>query len=281
MPPEQAAPFVLPDNRGVWGRLIEGRREKGGLPLPTLFLSPRNSTDSIALWNAARNSGWEATRLSGYRVPPEVSASECAVYGEPLFVAAVAEALSITPAEPPLDWLPCVPRSLRRRNVWSGTWEDVASVEAVTFIKPADDKCFPAAVYAHGAELTGAYDLPSDLPVLFSDPVVWDVEFRCFVQEGVVVALSPYSRLGALAQAASGEWLATDEERVGASRFAADVLDAYGGPAAFVLDVGVIHGEGWAVVEANAVCSSGIYGCEPSAVLETVWRACRPSESAG
>jgi hypothetical protein len=41
-----------------------------------------------------------------------------------------------------------------------------------------------------------------------------------------------------------------------------------------VLDVGIIRGEGWAVVEANAPWGSGVYGCDPDQVLRVVQRAC-------
>ena len=41
-------------------------------------------------------------------------------------------------------------------------------------------------------------------------------------------------------------------------------------PVAAVLDVGVIQGRGWAVVEQNAAWGSGIYGCDPVRVLEVL-----------
>jgi hypothetical protein len=47
-------------------------------------------------------------------------------------------------------------------------------------------------------------------------------------------------------------------------------------PVAVVLDVGLIAGKGWAVVEANAAWGSGIYGCDPAAVLPVLRRASIP-----
>jgi hypothetical protein len=44
-------------------------------------------------------------------------------------------------------------------------------------------------------------------------------------------------------------------------------------PPALVLDVGMIHDRGWAVVEANAAWGAGIYGCEPDKVLVALARA--------
>lgn len=45
-------------------------------------------------------------------------------------------------------------------------------------------------------------------------------------------------------------------------------------PAA-AIDVGIIEGRGWAVVEANAAWASGIYGCNAVDVLDAVRRSCR------
>jgi ATP-grasp domain, R2K clade family 2 len=41
-------------------------------------------------------------------------------------------------------------------------------------------------------------------------------------------------------------------------------------PAATVIDVGIIRGRGWAVVEQNAAWGSGLYGCDPLKVLEVL-----------
>lgn len=49
-------------------------------------------------------------------------------------------------------------------------------------------------------------------------------------------------------------------------------------PLGVVLDVGVIEGRGWAVVEANAAWGSGIYGCDPAAILPVLARACSRRE---
>ena len=45
-------------------------------------------------------------------------------------------------------------------------------------------------------------------------------------------------------------------------------------PPAFVVDVGLIDGRGWAVLEANPAWASGIYGCDPDSILKVVRRAC-------
>jgi hypothetical protein len=117
--------------------------------------------------------------------------------------------------------------------------------------------------------------------VLISEPVTWAVEYRCFVCEGRVMACSPYWRDGALAQAPDGSWPAPPEERAAALAFAAGLLTEPEAacPPAFVLDVGIIAGQGWAVVEANSAWGAGIYGCEPAQVLRVLRRAVVPAQA--
>jgi hypothetical protein len=49
--------------------------------------------------------------------------------------------------------------------------------------------------------------------------------------------------------------------------FAEQVLWASGTTKTVVVDVGVIPGRGWAAVEHHACWGSGVYGCDPAAVL--------------
>jgi len=46
-------------------------------------------------------------------------------------------------------------------------------------------------------------------------------------------------------------------------------------PPAFVVDVGLVEGRGWAVVEFNPAWCSGLLGADPAAVLGVLERACR------
>jgi hypothetical protein len=47
-------------------------------------------------------------------------------------------------------------------------------------------------------------------------------------------------------------------------------------PPAIVLDVARVRGGGWVVIEVNPCWASGVYGCDPEAVLEVIRRACVP-----
>lgn len=244
--------------------------------MPTLILSPRYTTDSIALAKAAAGLGWPVQRLLSWHVPDGLPADDVTLYGEPFFAAAIAEQLSLHLLEPPFDWLATLPVRYSKRRVFCTTLDEARLVADMAFIKPADDKCFPAGVYSSGAELHETEHLPGETPVLVSEPVRWEVEYRAFIRHNELQTLSPYFRDGNLAQAEDGDWSADEEEVREAYDFYTLLLrDAEVKlPPGVVVDIGRIRGRGWAVVEANPAWSSGIYGCDPSQVLPVVESAC-------
>ncbi|HEX5323108.1 MAG TPA: ATP-grasp domain-containing protein [Capsulimonadaceae bacterium] len=242
--------------------------------MPILVLSPRFTPYSITLARAAHASGWQVERLHRWEPTKELQKSAAVIYGEPLFAAAIAEALSVVLLEPPFDWLTRLSQDWTKREVSMSTLEKARRLSGPAFIKPAEDKSFPARVYKRGLEASDL--LPKDLPVLTSEPVTWRSEFRCFVMEGKVVAISLYSRYGELAQAEDGSWPAAPHELEQARAFASYMLEEnhHEIPPAVVIDVGIIEGRDWAVVEANPAFSAGIYGCDPEVVLNVVQRSC-------
>ncbi len=82
---------------------------------------------------------------------------------------------------------------------------------------------------------------------------------------------SPYSLNGAVARSGD-EWVVeaglADDTRHIVDRLLADPRVAL--PMAVALDAGVILGAGAAIVEANEASGSGVYGCDPLAVLEVL-----------
>jgi len=117
--------------------------------------------------------------------------------------------------------------------------------------------------------------LPPDLPVLVSEPVAFEIEYRFFVLERRVAALSPYIRGGEIARSAAGDWEA-DAAEVEAAIAAIHTLLADTDaelPPAVVVDVGRMAARGWGVVEANPAWASGLCGCDPIGVLPVLRRA--------
>ena len=244
--------------------------------MPTLVLPPRFTPDTIAVGQAAQSAGWSVERLPSWRIPASLRGQDVALYGEPLFAAVVADELGLALLEPPFDWLPTLPAEYLQREARLATLGEARRLHRTAFVKPADDKCFLAGVFRSGQQLPGEVVLPGRTPVLIAEPVRWEVEFRCFVLDREVVALSPYLRRGELAQSPDRSW--EDDRAEDARAFARGVLCdvSVRVPPAVVVDVGIIEGRGWAVIEANAAWGSGIYGCDPAAVLRVVRRACLP-----
>jgi hypothetical protein len=243
--------------------------------MPLLILSPRYTPDSIALRNAALQSGWQVDRLMNYRPLEYPARQQFAFYGEALFTTIVAEALEYALLEVPSDWLPNLPAQYLKRSVKHMTLAEARTLIAPAFIKPAESKSFAARIYAAGADLPAADVEADNFPVLVAEPVTWDSEFRCFVLEREVATYSIYKRNGDasddIAPATSAE---IGDMLAFCAAFLSDV--AVSVPPAFGLDVGYIAGKGWAVIEANPAWASGVYQCDPAKVLLVLERACVP-----
>lgn len=239
-------------------------------PTTTLLISWRNTEDNQLIWRAAIKRGWSVERVRGIRVP-EVEADRILVYIESLFAPAMASQFGIKLVELTDDWLPRLPSEYRRRDVELTTLEQVSASDLPKFLKPPNEKSFPAKVYDSVDILLADYEPTTS--VLSASPVEWAAEFRCFCLDGEVRTLSPYLRHGELSKLDG--FSATEEELLDAKRFAETVLndDRVATPRAIVLDVGTLVGSGWAVVEANAAWGSGIYGCDPDEVLNVVEQA--------
>jgi hypothetical protein len=245
--------------------------------MPTLLLTPRYSEDSRALRAAAVAAGWDCVRLATWRVPDWVRSHELVFYGEPLLAEVIGEQrLPYVLLGPPPEWLAQLPQVYAGRAIHLMRLDAARRHPERAFFKPADLlKSFRAGVYDSGSALPDTQALPNDLPVLVQEPIVWELELRCFVIDRRVVAISPYLRRGQLAQAEDGSWPEDKAELQAAEAFATAVMadSSVTSPPAVVLDVGRIAGRGWAVVETNAAWAAGLYGCDPAAALPVLRRA--------
>lgn len=241
--------------------------------MPTLILTPRFTPDSQALWRAAMDLGWDVERLATFRVPDHLRAvPDPVLHIEALFGPAIAAELGLSLLQTSEDWLPRLPEEYRRRKVDLTTLGRVRASGTTAFVKPPNDKSFPARVY-HPEGLPEGDD---DAPVLVSEVVAWEREYRCFILDRRIQTLSIYLQRGALQR--DSDYATTDAERAEVEAFLSPVLkDARVDlPRAVVLDVGVIEGRGWAVVEANSAWGSGIYGCDPAQILHVLRYAQTP-----
>jgi len=247
--------------------------------LKTLVTSPRITPDSKDLMVAAETIGQPTIRLSSFRPIESLRNQPISIYGESLFAIILSNALNHAIIEPQSDWLINLPLDYTKRVIYKQTIGEARQVTKPQFVKNADGlKGFDAKVYETGAALPNRDFYPDDYEVLVSEPVTWHVEYRCFVLQRELQTLSIYLQDGKLAKNEKGNWIKNPKEQNAAQAFCQRVLDDHmvAIPPACVIDVGIIHNEGWAVVEANPAFGAGIYGCDPQAVLATVNRATIP-----
>ncbi|MFO0547291.1 MAG: ATP-grasp domain-containing protein [Polyangiaceae bacterium] len=233
--------------------------------MPSLVLTPRQTEDSQRLWRAAILRGWAVHRLTTWRIDDTARAlDEPFLYAEALFGPTLADELGVRLLNPPEDWLCRLPREYRRRDIQLTTLEQARAAASPSFVKPPNDKSFPAAVYS-ASDLPAGFD-PA-MPVLVSEPVSFLSEFRSFIVHRRVVTQSIYAREG---EPFSGEVEPAELSAMNAFLSALLQDDAVDLPDACVLDCGPIHGRGWAAVELNAAWGAGLYDCDAEAALEAV-----------
>lgn len=239
---------------------------------PTLVLSPRYTPDSAAVRRAALAAGWHVQRLPGWRwhdaPPPD---HPVAIYGEPLFARAVAAQGGRVMLEPTLDWLAHLPSALLGRAVGAGTFAERDQLTYPRFVKPADDKAFPAAVYPSAAAIPHAAQVPGGTEILHSDPVVFVEEYRCFVADGAVTAASLYAVHGEVTTAPGDPAAVAQAVAVAEAAWA-----ACPSPPGVVIDVGRTADARLVVIEANPAFGAGIYQADPAGVLTVLAQICRP-----
>lgn len=218
--------------------------------------------------------------LREWRVPEEWRAAEGAtLYAGPLFADAVAAGLGLGLLEAAPDWLARLPHELTRREIEFSTVAEARQLRRPVFVKPPNDKSFPARVYPDGSRLPGPDAVDDGTPVLVSDIVAFAMEYRLFLLDGEVRTGSRYLTHGELDVVPLDE----DPRRAEVLDFAGRLASRYL-PSAVVVDVGLLsdtEGAEWAVVEANAAWASGHYACDPAAVLDVVLHAARPEEEFG
>lgn len=236
--------------------------------MPTLILTPRQTEDTQSLWKAAGRLGWATERLGSWRIPEHLrSIAEPVVYAEALFGPDLAEQLGIALLSPADDWLVRLPMEYKVREIRIMSLGEARALETEMFVKPPSDKSFPAQAY-HGAMLPSDFD--NAMPVLVSELVDWDVEFRCFILHRRLHTFSIYSRGGEL-QRTQG-FVSSEQEDSALRQFVERILSdvRVDLPDAVVLDVGALRDGRWACVELNAAWGAGIYGCDPERVLDVV-----------
>ena len=234
----------------------------------------------IALQMAARELGWEVIPApSSWRLDDEIiNSGEVGVpYGSQIFCEVIAQQMGWKLWAQPFDWLTKLPKEFTKRQVDFMSLGEAKKINERKFIKPADDKCFDAKVYEPG-DFKPHESIPDDYPVLVSEIVEWDMEYRVFVGKGESSHF-PFTWCNYLFHGQINEPKLHDMipgNLIHIDLFMKDLLwscfkNDLTGPC--VIDVGVIPGKGWAVIETNPAWASGLYGCSPIGALQVMQQA--------
>jgi ATP-grasp domain-containing protein len=231
----------------------------------TLLLPDKPDVERDSLANVWERHGGMVLRLARFWDPPALDPGSVRVYGSNAFCLVLKEKLGLQLCSPSDELIFAVPPHHLRRAVWRRTLTEAIELDPAypAFCKPAVPKLFPARVYTNPTELaTECRGLDGGSVIVVSEPVTFIAEARCFILEGRVLDCAIYDGEGDTEAAASA---------------VAELLRDLPVPRAVVVDMGLIPGRGWAVVEFNAAWGAGLNGCSP----ELVWPCVAAASGAG
>lgn len=250
-----------------------------------LITQPRVGTshnEILALQMAAREIGWEVLSAPcGWRLDDNLinSGTKGIPYGSQTFCEVIAQQMNWTLKQNSFDWLAKVPKEFTKRQIDFMTLGEAKKISERKFIKPADDKCFDAKIYEPG-EFKPHESIQDDYPVLVSEIVDWDMEYRVFVGHGEsnrrVFTWSNYLFYGEINNPQLHNMIPGNlshiDDFISAMLWSCfknniDIVPS-------VIDVGIIHNKGWAVIETNQAWASGLYGCDPMQALKVMEASC-------
>ena len=236
--------------------------------MKTVILSQRYSRDSRLVESAARQKGYKTFRIQGTQFPDHLRNADILVYTEGFMAEYVSQELDVVILRPEIDALTKVGPKILGRQVTFCQKSELKAFSKPTFIKPADQKFFQAGVYQSLNEIIGFDDCPPDDPIFISEVVNFVEEYRFFCLDGVVLTGSIYMQDGVfvgdddvLKASAMPIWAFAESALASAT----EVL-----PPGVVVDVGVLEDGRYALIEFNPAWASGVYGCDPIRVLDSI-----------
>lgn len=226
--------------------------------------------------------GWETLRLEGWQLPDwaETENPDVVIFATMPDATRISQQLSRTLLGCGADWLPNLPAKLLQRKIELTTLASALMMSEGCFIKSAITKHLPGKIWLADELRDAAQKHHPELLVLVAEPVKFLVEYRCFVAQRQIAAISLYRRYEQVFDDTANNMNETAQEVAAAHEFAESVIRSpdVDCPPAFVLDVGIVEGRDWAVVEANECWASGIYYCDPQKVLDVLRHACIPEK---
>ncbi len=247
--------------------------------MPTLILPPKYSEETIRMAQAATQSSWDVQRLEAWNTPEGTEIDNPIPYGPAPFSETISQRLSVSIESPALNILYSIPRHFLKREIQPSSLGEARKMKGKWHIRPAEKKVFPMGIFYDGRGLPSPKELGDRTPVLISEIVEWEWQYRFFVAKGEILTYSPIAKGRQPAHDREGNWLfdtardASVEERVKALiEESSSVL-----PAAFAVDFGLRDGK-WAVHEIHSPCDSLLYGCTEIRVLPALEAVCSPKQ---
>jgi hypothetical protein len=240
-----------------------------------LITQPRVGTshnEILALQMAAREMGWEVLSApNGWRLDSELieSGQQGVPYGSQIFCEVIAQQMGWKLILNPFEWLATLKKPLVSRKIEFMTLGEAQNLKRTKFIKPADDKVFPAKVYKP-KELQVHESVSLDTPTLVSSVVEFESEYRYFCTNEGPHTGSCYIYKGEIANPKN--WEADIEEVTRFIDIAFFNKKLTTVPA--VIDVGRMANGKLAIIETNQAHASGLYGCDPEQALKVMEQTC-------
>jgi hypothetical protein len=167
-----------------------------------------------------------------------------------------------------------LPWKFLRRRVWAGQLKNMPRSVGPAFYKPAEAKIesLPAKEYPYWGQFmqaAHAAKLHEDDYIQVSSLISYTHEYRCFIADGEVTAISPYLVNGVT-------WESLDPETVPGQGTAWELAQGVANhlgpnqPPGYVLDVGADPSGRFSIIEANAAWSSNPYHAAAEGVVASI-----------
>jgi hypothetical protein len=244
-------------------------------PRPSLVVTQPLSQMTTLIAHIAHVERWNIIRNVGGLLSSEVLDGEVCLYGDCQQVCGIAERNGLLLFAPDARWLCELPQEYLGRHLEIVSWSQARLMAQRCLVDLLYDENFTPAIYDDGASLPMDAGIPEDAETMVAALLAFEYEFRCFIVEGVVVAMSPYAHHGRSFQGREvrnvpeplyEEALAFSEALLADPRVES--------PPAFVVDVGLEPNGSWRVVKVQPAWSSEPFGCSPQGVLESLKRSC-------
>lgn len=226
----------------------------------TLLIPDKPDVERDAVADAWVMAGGVVNRLGRFWDPPPYIPSTVRLYGNDAFCLVLAQKLGVTMISPADELLLQIPQHFLKRALGLQTLAEAENLPFPYFVKPLVPKQFRAAVYlSHNELIAECRGLGLGTPIQVAQPVNFLAEARGFILDGQLLDIALYEGDASLGDARS---------------FMAELLAEVVLPITCVLDLGLIEGRGWALIEANASWGAGLNGCDAHKVIPALVAAC-------